>query len=319
MRNQFARHGEAPGVLEAGPLVRREPAGEPDRQDLRFEGRFEGIQDARRFSVARELVAQPAAGEDRQLELLALVRLPQLTRREVVEPLPELAAFAFCVEVVEIRPQAAGQRLAHRVPDPAGHVDAVRDADDFSRRDAAPGRVGGPGMELADGVCPRCQSQTERGHVEFVRVGLDADPEFEDLLHRDTARRRAAVAIEERARDAPHEIGGEPFVARCDGSVDREDAVGSDAIPGLVERIAGGDELAGTFRQQERGVAFVEMPDRRFDPERPDRPDAPDPQHQLLVEAHLAAPDVEDVGDRPIRVAVLGDVRIEQEDRRPPT
>ena len=78
-----------------------------------------------------------------------------------------------------------------------------------------------------------------------------------------------------------------------------------------------GDELAGALREEERRVALVEVPDRRGEPERPDRADAADAEDQLLVEAHLAAPDVEDVGDRPVRGRVLRDVGVEQEDRDP--
>ena len=56
-----------------------------------------------------------------------------------------------------------------------------------------------------------------------------------------------------------------------------------------------GHELAGPLREQERRVALVEVPDRRREPEGPDRPDAADAEDELLVEAHLAAADVEDV------------------------
>ncbi len=42
------------------------------------------------------------------------------------------------------------------------------------------------------------------------------------------------------------------------------------------------------------------------------------PEDELLVEAHLAAADVQDVGDRPVRVGVLGQVRVEQQDRHAP-
>jgi hypothetical protein len=52
------------------------------------------------------------------------------------------------------------------------------------------------------------------------------------------------------------------------------------------------------------------MPDGGVDAERPECPHAADTQHQLLVEPHLAAADVEDVGDRPVGVIVLGDVGV---------
>ena len=79
-----------------------------------------------------------------------------------------------------------------------------------------------------------------------------------------------------------------------------------------------GDELAGALGEQERGVALVEVPRRRLEPERPDRPDAADAEDQLLVEPHLAAADVQDVGDRAVRLVVLGQVGVEQQDRHPP-
>ncbi len=119
---------------QAGPLVGREAAGEADREDVRIERRLERIEDDRCLAVAGELVPETAPREDRQLELLALVGLPQLVGRQLVQPLPEAAALTLRVEVVEVRPEAAGQRLAHRVADPARHVDAVRDADDLPRR-----------------------------------------------------------------------------------------------------------------------------------------------------------------------------------------
>jgi len=72
---------------------------------------------------------------------------------------------------------------------------------------------------------------------------------------------------------------------------------------------------AGTLHEQERGVAFVEVPDGRLDAQGLDGAHAAHAQDQLLVEAHLAAADVEDVGDRPVRLVVVGDVRIEQQDR----
>ena len=45
--------------------------------------------------------------------------------------------------------------------------------------------------------------------------------------------------------------------------------------------------------------------------------DAADAQHELLVEAHLAAADVEDVRDGAVRVVVVGDVGVQQQHRHP--
>ena len=75
-----------------------------------------------------------------------------------------------------------------------------------------------------------------------------------------------------------------------------------------------GHVLAGTFGEQECRMALVQMPDRRREPQLADRPDAADAEDQLLVEAHLATADVQDVGDRPVGLGVLRQVRVEQED-----
>ena len=97
--------------------------------------------------------------------------------------------------------------------------------------------------------------------------------------------------------------------------MDGEDAVPPHLLQGVLERVALGDKFAGSFRQQECAVAFVQVPDRREDVERPDRANPPDAKHELLVEPHLASAHVQDVGDRAVGVVVLGDVRVEQEDR----
>ena len=175
--------------------------------------------------------------------------------------------------------------------------------------DPLPGRIGGHGVELADRIRAAGQAQRERGHVEFVGVAVDAETEFEDALDRD------APGIEQRTGDAPDEVGLEPLVAGRDRRVDGEDAVTPDRGPGVVERRFGRHVLAGTFGEQERRVALVEMPDRRGEPQLADRPDAADAEDQLLVEAHLATADVQDVGDRPVGLGVLRQVRVEQEDR----
>ena len=77
---QQARQPLQVGEQQRGALVGREPAREADRQDRRVEDLLELLERRRRLAVAGELAAQPAAGEDRELQLLALVGLPQLAR-----------------------------------------------------------------------------------------------------------------------------------------------------------------------------------------------------------------------------------------------
>ena len=126
---------------------------------------------------------------------------------------------------------------------------------------------------------------------------------------------RDAAVVEQRTGDAPDEVRVEPLVAGRDRGVDGEHAVAPDVGPGVVERHPGRDVLAGALGEQERRVALVEVPDRRRQAEGADRAHAADAEDELLVEAHLATADVQDVGDRPVGVGVLGEVRVEQEDR----
>ena len=62
-------------------------------------------------------------------------------------------------------------------------------------------------------------------------------------------------------------------------------------------------------------MAFVEMPGCGRQAKGTKRPYAPDAQDEFLVEAHLAPTYVQDVRDRPVCVAVLRHVRVEQQDR----
>ena len=97
--------------------------------------------------------------------------------------------------------------------------------------------------------------------------------------------------------------------------MDREDAVGADALQGIFQSHSLGDEGAGPFHEQEGGVAFVQVPDCRRDAKGFECPDAAGPQHQLLVQAHLAAADIQDMRDGPVRLGIVRDVRVQQQDR----
>ena len=60
-------------------------------------------------------------------------------------------------------------------------------------------------------------------------------------------------------------------------------------------------------------MALVEVPDVGLDGESAQGPHAAHAEDQLLVQPHLPAADVEDVGDRPVRGVVDGVIRVEQE------
>ena len=86
---------------------------------VRVERRLELVEHGRRLAVTGELVAQPPAGEDRQLELLALVGPPQLRVGDARHALPEAAPFGLRIEVVEVRFEVAPVERGHRRADPA--------------------------------------------------------------------------------------------------------------------------------------------------------------------------------------------------------
>ena len=104
------------GEQQPGPLVRREPTGEADRQDRRIERRLELREDRRRLAVAGELAAQPAPREVGQLALLAQVRLPQLLAGDALDPFPEATLAGARVQVVEVGVEVAGEEVRDGLP-----------------------------------------------------------------------------------------------------------------------------------------------------------------------------------------------------------
>ena len=97
--------------------------------------------------------------------------------------------------------------------------------------------------------------------------------------------------------------------------MDREDGVSLHALEGFVHRLALDDQVARSLDEHEGRVALVEVPHTRTDRQRAQRAHAADAEHDLLVQPHLAAADVEDVGDRPVGLGVVGNVRVEQQQR----
>ncbi len=246
------------------------------------------------------------------------MRLPQVHVGDLLRSLPEAIGAVSGVDVVELGPEVALEEVAHRLPDPCRHVDAVGHGQDLLVAQALPGVVGGDAVQLADGVGAVRESQREGRHVELADVAVDAAGQLQDAIHRDAAGALATVAVVERPGHSPDEFGVEALVAGGDGRVDREDAVGADPLERVVQRHSLGHERAGALHEQEGGVAFVQVPDRGRDAEGLERANAAGAEHQLLVEAHLAAADIEDVGDRPVRLGVVRYVRIQQEDRNAP-
>ncbi len=186
---------------------------------------------------------------------------------------------------------------------------AVGQALDLVIRDAVPRGPRRLAVQLAHRVRAVRVAERERGHVELAGVAVHAGATRQDVVDRQVR------VGEDRPRDTPHEVRIEALVAGRHGRVDGEDAVAADVRPRVVGRGPGRDVLAGPLRQQECGVALVQVPDRRAEAQCPDGPDPADAEHEFLVQSHLAAADVQDVGDRTILDRVLRQVRVEQQDR----
>ncbi len=107
----------------------------------------------------------------------------------------------------------------------------------------------------------------------------------------------------------------EDFVAGRDRCVQGERGIGPDLCLGFFERGTGGDRLLQSFQNRQCGVALIDVPDRRFHPQRLQGLHRSDAQHHLLAEPHFASAYIERVGDRPVGRVVVRDVRVEQQQR----
>ena len=97
--------------------------------------------------------------------------------------------------------------------------------------------------------------------------------------------------------------------------MDREHGVALDARQGVVHRDGIHGQLTHPLDEHERRVALVEMPRLRLELERAQGAHAAHAQDHLLVQAHLAAADVQDVRDRAVGSVVVGYVGVEQQER----
>ena len=172
-----------------------------------------------------------------------------------------------------------------------------------------PRLIGGLRVERADAVDEAGVAQDEGGHVELGLVVVHADAHLDDPLEVEPG------AVDRGRCDASHHVRGEALVPGRHRRVDREDRMGTHAAHRVLERDARRDELAGLLDEHERGVALVEVPGGWLDPEGAQRTHATDAEDHLLVQAHLAAPHVEDVADRPVVLGVVGHVGVEQQER----
>ena len=83
-----------------------------------------------------------------------------------------------------------------------------------------------------------------------------------------------------------------------------------------IERAALVDELADALEDDEAGVAFVQVVDRRVQPQGAQDADAADAEDDLLLDTRLAVAAVESRGELPVPRRVLLEIGVEQEQLR---
>ena len=91
-----------------------------------------------------------------------------------------------------------------------------------------------------------------------------------------------------------------------------EHGVPRDRLERGVELGAALHDAADALQDQERGVAFVDVPDRGPHAGCGQRAHAADPEHDLLLHARRAVAAVQAVGDEPIALRIFRQVGVEQ-------
>ena len=101
------------------------------------------------------------------------------------------------------------------------------------------------------------------------------------------------------------------------GRVGGEDVAGAGGFQGLFEaELLVAHEEADLFQRQKRGVAFVHVEHRGFEPHGLQRAHAADAQHDFLADARIDIAAVEGIGDVAVlRQHVFGNVGVQQVER----
>ncbi len=167
-------------------------------------------------------------------------------------------------------------------------------------------------------LAPFDEAEAERGHVELAAVAVDAEAQR-------AGPRRAARCPSAGPSPSPSQNGPATRRTRFASKRSLPAETGVWIVKTLVAlaprprrpRAACPLATSSRARSTSRNAEWPSLrcQTRRRDAQCAQRPDAADAQDQLLVEPHLPSADVEDVGDRAVRVVVAGVVRVEQEDR----
>ena len=309
--DQFGQPLEV-GEHQVGPLVRSEPAGEPDRQRLWIKHRAQLRDDRLGLVQPPRLPLQPMPGVADQPVLQDLVRLPEFAGRYLFDGNPD-TRFARAEIPVEREDPVVEHPHLHRQP--ARDVHAVGDVPDGNFFFGHPGPERHPHppadhpVQAGDGVGAAGQLEGQHRHAERfpLVVGIDPAQPHQPLV-------RQANLVGERAEVLVHQVGGEAVVSGGDGRVGGEGAHRRHVLPRRLERHrVFVHPLADRLEAGKRRVPLVHVDDTGMNPERRQCPHTANAQDDLLPDAGPLVTPIEARGEAAVFVAVLRDVRIEQE------
>ena len=299
------------GILEdqLRPLIRRETAGEADRQRARIEQRSCGDDSRRADVLLRPAIACALADEREQEPLERRAGVPQRFVRNLEHAVPELRVV---LAVAPVGAEMLLEELGNLERQPRGRMDAVGDVGErplpglFALLEQGlPHLARDIGVESADAVREIRRPQRERGHVELSVMLAE--------------REKAAPVVGERA-PCPLQVmldavERKRIVTGGDGRVGCEDGGAPHGRQRLIEAHALGDVLVDALQDHECGVPFVQMPDSRRDSQRAQRPNAADAEDDFLLQARFAIAAIQARGEIAILRGVFLEPGVEQVQR----
>ena len=219
-----------------------------------------------------------------------------------------------------VHAQVPVEHQGHLGGDPGLDVDAVGDVAD---RHVLLGEMGIQGLphpprdhavQGADAVGVARELEGQHGHAERLVPVADVHPaQPHEVLVREVQ------PFADLAEVLLDQTGGKAIVTGGDRRVRGEDGHPRHLPHHLAEGKRGRFHHGPDHLDRgERAMPLVEMEHRGIDVQRVQGADAAHPQEQLLADPDAGVAAVEPARQGPVRLAVLGNVRVQQQERRPP-
>jgi hypothetical protein len=280
-----------------------------------IERRVDPLQLRRGAALGQPVVAEAVADVVDHSELRRRVGLPERITVHVGDGLPGVV-----VGPLPVIADGARQHPVDLGRDPRRAVHAVGDGTHggLLDRDAGPQVAEHVAADLAvqrgHPVASLGQPHPHHGHVERLVARLVGPvPERHELVDRDAARLGPGAEV------PLHQLAREAVDAGGDRRVRGEHRAGSHRLEGFGEREAVGlHQHADALQPEEAGVSLVGVEHLHGHAERREGSHTADAEQHLLAQAVLDVTAVEPVGDELQLAGVLGDVGVEQVQRRAP-